>query len=127
MRTTMTTPLPTPLHLQTCTHQAGAALTEAQCQVLLAQTPQWSIAGEETEAVLQRTFAFPDFHATMGFVNAVAHIANTQDHHPDMQVSYNRCTLRWNTHSVQGLSINDFICAAQTDLIVPTTANMGHS
>lgn len=77
--------------------------------------------------VLQRTFAFPDFLATMAFVNAVAHIANTQDHHPDMQVSYNRCTLRWNTHSVQGLSINDFICAAQADLIVPTTTNMGHS
>jgi 4a-hydroxytetrahydrobiopterin dehydratase len=62
----------------------------------------------------------------MVFVNAVAHIAHAQDHHPDMLVSYNRCTLRWNTHSVQGLSINDFICAAQTDQITPTAVASGN-
>ena len=52
---------------------------------------------------------------TMAFVNAVAWIAHREDHHPDLLVSYNRCTVRFNTHSVGGLSINDFICAAKVD------------
>jgi 4a-hydroxytetrahydrobiopterin dehydratase len=62
----------------------------------------------------------------MAFVNAVAQIAHAQDHHPDMQVSYNRCTISWSTHSVQGLSINDFICAARTDQHHPAPSSTGH-
>lgn len=64
---------------------------------------------------LEKTFRFKNFHETMAFVNAVAWIAHRQDHHPDMDVTFSRCKIRWNTHSVSGISRNDLICAARID------------
>ncbi len=52
-------------------------------------------------------------------MNALAWIANAEDHHPDLAVSYSRCVVRFNTHSVQGISVNDFICAAKVDALFP--------
>jgi 4a-hydroxytetrahydrobiopterin dehydratase len=66
---------------------------------------------------LRREFAFRDFYRTMSFVNAVAHVANIEDHHPDLEVGYNYCRLVFSTHSIGGLSENDFICAAKVDQI----------
>ncbi len=54
----------------------------------------------------------------MAFVNALAWVAHPEDHHPDLAVSYNRCAVRFNTHSVGGISINDFICAAKVDALL---------
>lgn len=105
----------TPLHIQHCQHQNGPALTAPQAAVLLAQVQGWAVDASVPGGVLHRSFKFPDFHRTMAFVNAVAWIAHQQDHHPDLAVSYDRCTLRWSTHSAHGLSINDFICAARVD------------
>lgn len=106
-----------PLHDQTCTPQTGAPLNASAIQTWLTQIAGWQTSGNTDDAsiMLMRTFSFTDFHGTMAFVNAVANMANTQDHHPDMQVSYNRCTVSWQTHSVKGLSISDFICAAKTN------------
>jgi len=67
--------------------------------------------------VLTRDFNFESFHATMAFVNAVAWIAHVEDHHPDLEVGYSRCRLTFSTHSVGGLSENDFICAAKVDAL----------
>jgi 4a-hydroxytetrahydrobiopterin dehydratase len=53
----------------------------------------------------------------MSFVNAVAWVANREDHHPDMEVSYGHCIVRFSTHAVGGLSPNDFICAARVDAL----------
>ncbi|CAN5311826.1 4a-hydroxytetrahydrobiopterin dehydratase [soil metagenome] len=64
-----------------------------------------------------KSYAFEDFHETIEFVNAVAWMIHGEDHHPDMAVGYNRCELAFSTHSVAGLSINDFICAAKCDAI----------
>ena len=64
---------------------------------------------------LLREFRFKDFFRTMSFVNALAHIANLEDHHPDLEVGYNYCRVRFSTHAIQGLSENDFICAAKID------------
>ena len=64
---------------------------------------------------LKRSFRFRDFLRTMSFVNAVAHIANIEDHHPDLEVGYDYCDVRYSTHAVRGLSENDFICAAKID------------
>lgn len=64
---------------------------------------------------LARTFRFRDFFRTMSFVNAVAHVANIEDHHPDLEVGYDRCRVRYSTHAIGGLSENDFICAAKLD------------
>lgn len=66
---------------------------------------------------LRRAFAFKDFYRTMSFVNAIAHIANIEDHHPDLEVGYNYCRVEFTTHAIKGLSENDFICAAKIDQI----------
>lgn len=104
-----------PLQQQRCTHQSGAPLAPADAQGLLSRLEGWQI--DPNGPALTRQFQFPDFHRTMAFVNAVAWVAHEQDHHPDMAVGYNRCTLRWSTHSVGGLSVNDFICAARVDAL----------
>ena len=64
---------------------------------------------------LTREFRFRDFYRTMSFVNALAHVANIEDHHPDLEVGYNYCRVRYSTHAIGGLSENDFICAAKID------------
>jgi 4a-hydroxytetrahydrobiopterin dehydratase len=66
---------------------------------------------------IRREFAFKNFYRTMSFVNAVAHIANTEDHHPDLEVGYNYCRIKFSTHAIGGLSENDFICAAKIDAL----------
>jgi 4a-hydroxytetrahydrobiopterin dehydratase len=67
---------------------------------------------------LEKTFAFKNFHETMGFVNAVAFIANAENHHPDLALSYGKCTVRFNTHDVNGISISDFFCASKVDALL---------
>ena len=80
----------------------------------LAQAPGWALV----DGAIQKRYDFADYHRTMAFVNALAFIAHVEDHHPDLAVSYNRCTVRFNTHSVGGISFNDFICAAKVDALV---------
>jgi 4a-hydroxytetrahydrobiopterin dehydratase len=75
----------------------------------------WSFNGEARE--LEQEFRFKNFQETMGFVNAVAWIANTEDHHPDLEIGYNRCKIRLTTHAAGGLTVNDFICAAKIDAL----------
>jgi len=78
--------------------------------------PEWRLI--EDGKALARDLRFPDFHRTMSFVNALAHVANTEDHHPDLQVGYNYCRIRFSTHAIGGLSDNDFICAAKADALL---------
>ena len=94
-------------------------LPRAECERLLEQlSAQWRLSPDGTE--LQRDFAFKDFYRTMGFVNALAHVANSEDHHPDLAIGYGYCRLRYMTHAVNGLTENDFICADMLDrLAVP--------
>src|SRR3954447_1604111 len=73
----------------------------------------WSQQGDE----ISKTFSFKNFYETMSFVNAVAHIANKLDHHPDMEVGYNKLKIRFSTHSVGGLSDNDFAAATKIDAL----------
>ena len=77
----------------------------------------WSCneAGKE----ISRTFKFRNYYQTMAFVNALAWIAHGEDHHPDIEVGYNRCHVRYSTHAIGGLSGNDFICAAKLDALLP--------
>ncbi len=96
----------------------GAPLAAADTGGLLSQLSDWTLAADGL--AISRQFRFHDFHQTMAFVNAVAWIAHQQDHHPDLEVGYNRCTVRYSTHAVGGLSLNDFICAAKVDALLPT-------
>ena len=73
----------------------------------------WKIAKDAKS--IERTLKFKDFYRTMSFVNALAHMANTEDHHPDLKVGYGYCHVTYSTHSIGGLSVNDFICAAKLD------------
>lgn len=70
------------------------------------------------EGALEKTFRFAGFHHTMSFANAVAHIANVEDHHPDMHLGYAHCTVRFSTHEVTGISVSDFFCAAKVDALL---------
>jgi 4a-hydroxytetrahydrobiopterin dehydratase len=76
----------------------------------------WSLAADKQG--ISRVFKFSNYYETIAFVNALAWIAHREDHHPDLEVGYNRCTVNYSTHSVGGLSKNDFICAARVDALV---------
>jgi 4a-hydroxytetrahydrobiopterin dehydratase len=77
--------------------------------------PDWTLAPDGKS--LKRALKFKDFYRTMSFVNAVAHIANVEDHHPDMEVGHGYCRITYSTHAIGGLSQNDFICAAKIDAL----------
>jgi 4a-hydroxytetrahydrobiopterin dehydratase len=91
-------------------------LTAAAAQDLLKQLkPEWRLAADEKS--ISAEWKFKNFYHTMSFVNAVAHIANAEDHHPDLEVGYGYCRMKFNTHAIGGLSENDFICAAKVDAL----------
>ena len=104
-----------PLLHQHCQALEGQPpMNPEQIGARLADAPGWTLV----EGSIQSRFEFADYHQTMAFVNALAWVAHQEDHHPDLLVSYNRCTVRLNTHSVGGISINDFICAAKMDALL---------
>ena len=86
-------------------------LSEGQIAAFLQQVPGWERAGGE----IARKYRFANYYETMAFVNATAWISHRENHHPDLSVGYNACEVRYSTHSVGGLSENDFICAAKID------------
>lgn len=92
-------------------------MTREQAEQALAElNAGWELDLEARS--LQREFNFKGYNKTIGFVNALAWIANEEGHHPDLQVSYDRCLVRWTTHAIGGLSENDFICAAKTSRLI---------
>ncbi len=64
-----------------------------------------------------KDFRFKNYYQTMAFVNAIAWMAHIEDHHPDLEVGYNHCMVRYSTQAIHGLSENDFICARKVDVI----------
>lgn len=66
---------------------------------------------------IEKEFSFKDYYHTMAFVNAVAWIANRQDHHPDMEVGYNRCNVIYSTHSAGGITAKDMEAAARIEAL----------
>ena len=82
----------------------------------LRAVPGWQVQDNE----LVREFKFIDYYHSIAFVNALAYVAHAQDHHPDLSVHYNRVQVRFSTHDVGGLSLNDFICAAKVDVLIST-------
>ncbi|MBZ2206922.1 4a-hydroxytetrahydrobiopterin dehydratase [Massilia soli] len=91
-----------------------AALSAQDIASLLAELDGWTVNGE----LLERRFALRDYHETIAFVNALAWMTHQQDHHPELAVTYNSCTVSYSTHSAGGkLTNNDFICAAKADAL----------
>lgn len=93
----------------------------AQITTLLAATPGWTQDGSR----IVKTYNFKNYYETLAFVNAIAFTIHAEDHHPELTVTYNRCVVKFDTHTVNdgkgGISINDFICAAKLDAIFNQT------
>ena len=94
------------------------ALTATEVVASLAKVEGWRLTGDGADVAIEKTYHFANYYETISFVNAVAFIANAQDHHPDLSVHYNRCVVRLNTHDVQGISSTDFDCAGQFDALL---------
>ncbi|OSZ74788.1 4a-hydroxytetrahydrobiopterin dehydratase [Hydrogenophaga sp. IBVHS1] len=99
-------------------HQNRRALSATEIVTQLTQLNGDAAQGWKLiEGSLEKTYTFANFYETMAFVNALAWIAHREDHHPDLAVSYSRCTVRFNTHDVGGISVSDFHCAAAVDAL----------
>ena len=98
--------------------QTRRALKAPEVVAKLAQLEGWSLSGDGADVAIEKTYRFANYYETIAFVNAVAFIANAQDHHPDLSVHYNRCVVRFNTHDVHGLSLTDFECARRIEALL---------
>jgi 4a-hydroxytetrahydrobiopterin dehydratase len=106
----------TDLHARHCIPCEGGVAPMARHaveEVLQRLHEDWQLSVDATS--IQREFRFKDFFRTMSFANAVAHVANLEDHHPDLELGYGYCRVRFTTHAIRGLSENDLICAAKVD------------
>lgn len=86
-------------------------LSVAEAEELARQTPEWSLE----DKVIERQFRFKDFREAIAFVNKVADLAESEGHHPDISISWNKVRLTLTTHKIGGLSRNDFVLAAKID------------
>jgi len=77
--------------------------------------PQWQVSDDNKS--ISRECTFKNYYQTIAFVNSIAWIAHSEDHHPDLEVTYSRCTITYTTHAIGGLSENDFICAAKIETL----------
>jgi len=90
-------------------------MTNDEIKQLLPEIKNWKVSSDQK--FINRRFEFKGFYKTMAFVNAIAWIANQEGHHPDMEVGYNYCNVKYTTHAVDGLTKNDFICAAKINAL----------
>lgn len=81
---------------------------------LMPQLPNWRV-GRGKPARLEREYAFPDFASALAFVNAVGALAENEAHHPDIELSWGRVMISLHTHTVSGLTLNDFVLASKID------------
>lgn len=98
---------------QACT-PGTAPITGVTLADLLRHLPGW----QHENGVIHKTYSFKNYYETIAFVNGVAWIAHREDHHPDLEVHYNKCVVRYSTHSIGGVSENDVICAAKVENLV---------
>lgn len=107
---------------KTCRHQV-TGLDDMQISEHLAALDGWVLQ----DGRIIKTFGFKNYYETLAYVNAIAYVIHAEDHHPELVVTYNRCTVKFNTHSVNGgrggISENDFICAAKTDAVFHVSAS----
>ena len=86
-------------------------LGSQQIESNLRSLPGWQLVGKE----IVKTYTFKNYYETMAFVNATAYISHQTDHHPDLEVGYNKCKVRYSTHSAGGLTDKDFECAGKIE------------
>jgi 4a-hydroxytetrahydrobiopterin dehydratase len=95
--------------------------SKEEAQALLREEfNEWNL--DETGTEIHRIYKFKNYYETIAFVNAIAWISHQENHHPLLEISYNRCVVRYSTHAIAGLSENDFICAAKVDALIGLSA-----
>jgi 4a-hydroxytetrahydrobiopterin dehydratase len=83
---------------------------------MMRQVPGWELAEDANS--IRRRYEFKGFYKCMAFINAMAWVANQENHHPDFSAGYNYCEVTFTTHAIDGLSENDFICAAKINALL---------
>ena len=91
-------------------------MTREQSETLIGQVTGWQLS--EDAKTITRRFEFKGFYKTVAFINAMAWVANSENHHPDFSAGYNFCEVTFTTHAIDGLSDNDFICAAKINALM---------
>ena len=89
---------------------------DAVAELMQALHENWAVSDDGKS--IARTFEFAGYHRTISFVNALAWVAESEGHHPDLTVNYGKVHVLYTTHSIGGLSENDFICAAKIDRLL---------
>lgn len=103
-------------HCEAC--RAGAPeVDDDQAKELLAQIPDWAIHRAGGVARLERLYHFRDFVSALAFTNEVGALAERMGHHPELTTGWGQVKVVWYTHKINGLHLNDFICAAHTDAL----------
>ena len=92
------------------------AIGQTEAESILADLEGWSLS--EDGKMISRRFEFKGFFRTMSFINAMAWVVNNEGHHPDFSAGYNYCEVGFTTHAIDGLSENDFICAARLNTLL---------
>jgi 4a-hydroxytetrahydrobiopterin dehydratase len=87
-------------------------LPEHEAAALSAQAPAWQ---RDSNRALRREFSFPDFRDAFGLVARVALLAESEGHHPDIELGWGRAAFSLTTHAAGGLTRNDFIMAVRID------------
>jgi 4a-hydroxytetrahydrobiopterin dehydratase len=93
------------------------ALTGPQVIARLASLEGWKLWGDGDTLAIEKTFRFHSYLQTLAFANALAYVAEQQDHHPEMLLAYRSCSVRWRSHDVAGISQRDVRCAALVDAL----------
>jgi 4a-hydroxytetrahydrobiopterin dehydratase len=104
------------LAAERCADASAALLGEPEVAALLIGLPGWAANAD----ALEKSFRFQRYARAVAFANLVAWLAEEQDHHPEMQVSYGEVRLRFSTHSAGGITRKDFICAAKLEALLAT-------
>ena len=100
-------------HCKPCEGGVEPLAPEQVSALLRGLDPGWAVS--EDGLAISRRFEFPAYSRTLGFANAVAWIAISEGHHPVLTIGYGNCDVSYTTHAINGLSDNDFICAAKID------------
>ena len=100
-------------------HQNRKALSATEIVTHLSKlNGEHAVGWRLIDDAIEKTFSFKNYYETIAFVNAIAFIANAENHHPEMTVLYSKCTVRFNTHDVKGISVSDFFCASKVDALL---------
>lgn len=100
-------------------HHNRKALSATEIVTQLSQlNGEQALGWRIIDGALEKTFSFKSYYETIAFVNAMAFIANAENHHPDLTVSYGKCVARFSTHALDGISVSDFFCASKVDALL---------